>query len=440
MHRRRREPVRALTRPLASLLLAVALIAAACDSTKPSASPSAPAASPSPASSIAPSGGPSGSPSADAGAIYAAIEDQVVAIRGLTPKAPVEPQILDDAGIRKLTADSFAKDNPRELIAANERLLKAFDMLPADASLNDLYLELLGSQVAGLYSPDDKKLYVVSRSGAIGVTEKSTFSHEFTHALQDQTFDLNGLKFDEIGQSDRSFGRLALVEGDATLAMSFWQLKHLTSAEIGAMVAAAGDDPSTKALMGMPPILRESLLFPYLQGLTFVQGFQMSGGWPAVDALYAKPPASTEQILHPDKYTAGEGPVPVSLPKDLATSLGSGWKVGLEDAFGEFQMGVWLRGNTKLGGGAANDAAAGWGGDRVAVLNGPNGAWGVVLRTAWDSAADADAFETAATALVDGLTAPASLLPGAGGSERWVVVGSDAATLARLTGALGLAG
>src|SRR5919112_87579 len=62
--------------------------------------------------------------------VYAAIEDQVVAIRGLTPKAPVDPQVLDDAGIKKFVSDSFSKDNPAEVVAANERLLKAFDLLP----------------------------------------------------------------------------------------------------------------------------------------------------------------------------------------------------------------------------------------------------------------------------------------------------------------------
>jgi hypothetical protein len=102
-------------------------------------------------------------------------------------------------------------------------------------------------------------------------------------------------------------------------------------------------------------------------------------------------------------------------------------------------MSVWLRGNTAIGAGAANDAAAGWGGDRIAVVDGPNGAWGVVLRTAWDTAADATAFESAAKPLVDGLAAPASLLPGTGGTERWVVIGSDDATLNRLAGVLGLA-
>ena len=269
------------------------MLAAACGTSGPTASPPA---NPSPTPTATPSSAPASAgpiSSADAAAVYATIEDQVVAIRGLQPKAKVDPKVLDDAGIKKLTADSFSKDNPPDIVAANERIMKALGLLPADASLTDLYVSLLGSQVAGLYDPDAKTLYVVSRSGALGVVEKSTFSHEFTHALQDQNFDLGALKLDEIGQGDRSFSRLALVEGDATLSMSYWQIQHLSQAELGQLIASANDDPSTKVLLGMPAILRESLLFPYLQGLTFVQGLQGSGGWPAVNEAFGRPPAST---------------------------------------------------------------------------------------------------------------------------------------------------
>jgi hypothetical protein len=426
-------------RRLVALLAASILLLSACGSTGPTAPVVASPTASVPAS-IAPPSSSGPTPVVDPATVYSSIEQQVIALRELQPKAPVDPKILDDAGIKKLVHDSFSKDNPPEIVAANERILKAFGLLPPDASLKDLYITLLGSQVAGLYNPDLKTLYVVSRSGQLGGAEKTTFAHEFTHALQDQNFDLGTLHLDEIGQGDRSFARLAVVEGDATLSMSLWQIQHLSQEELGQMLAAAGNDPSTRVLLDMPPILRETLLFPYIQGLSFVQGLQAAGGWQAVDAAFTKPPASTEQIIHPEKYASGEQPVAVTLPSDLAASLGSGWKVALEDSFGEFQMSVWLRGNTAIGAGGANDASAGWGGDRIAVVDGPNGAWGVVLRTAWDTAADATAFETAATPLVDGLAAPASLLPGAGGKERWVVIGSDDTTLNRLAGALGLAG
>src|SRR4029453_13571164 len=95
---------------------------------------------------------------------------------------------------------------------------------------------LLGSQVAGMYSPDDKELYVVSRSGKLGPTEKSTFAHEFTHALQDQNFGIDSLDIDEVGEGDRGIARLSLVEGDATLAMTYWQLENLSQMELLQMI------------------------------------------------------------------------------------------------------------------------------------------------------------------------------------------------------------
>ena len=82
---------------------------------------------------------------------------------------------------------------PRGLVEANERLYKGLGLLPPDASLEDLYVELLGSQVAGSTAPTTRQLYVVSQSGALGPTEKTTFAHEYTHALQDQNFDLESL-------------------------------------------------------------------------------------------------------------------------------------------------------------------------------------------------------------------------------------------------------
>ena len=111
----------------------------------------------------------------------------------------------------------------------------------------------------------------------------------------------------------------------------------------------------------MPPVLRESLLFPYTGGLTFTQRLHGAGGWEAVNDAFAKPPASTEQILHPEKYDSGEAPLEVDLPDDLAARMGAGWKVGLEDTLGEFQLKVWLAETAGDGAASAATAAAGLG-------------------------------------------------------------------------------
>ena len=433
MPRSRPEPAarpQRLRRPTHLLAAGLIALVGACNTPTPPASPSP--AHPSAAACLS---NPVGS--TDLTATYRAIEDQVVAIRGLTPKTPVNPTVVDAAGIAKVTADDFTKSNPPDLVAANERVLKAFGLLPADASLKDLYLKLLGGAVAGLYSPSSKKLYVVSRTGGIGPVERSTFAHEFTHALQDQTFDIGSLRMDEVGQGDRSFARLSLVEGDATLAQTFWTIQNLSSVELQQLLACSSQDGSTAILLSMPPILRESLLFPYTSGLGFVQGIQTAGGWAAVNAAFAKPPASTEQILHPDKYAASEGPLPADLPADLLTRLGAGWKVALQDVFGEFQLALWLRQNRALSAADANAAAAGWGGDRVALVEGPNGTWGVILRTVWDTDADAAAFESAAADSVEQLPSPAGLIPGTG-RDRWILIGSNDDTLHHLASVLEL--
>ncbi|MFH1475854.1 MAG: hypothetical protein ABIG85_08360, partial [Chloroflexota bacterium] len=151
---------------------------------------------------------------------------------------------------------------------------------------------------------------------------------------------------------------------------------------------------------------------------------------------YARLPDSTEQVLHPEKYAAGEEPVEVPLDAAaLAKAMGAGWVGTPEDTMGEFQLSVWLRENG-VKALAAGDAAAGWGGDRLAYLRGPDGAYALALATTWDTSNDAREFYEAAS------TASARL-PGAarvtwpnqrGGqpSSVWVFVASDAATLDRL--------
>mgnify|MGYP001792480347 CR=1 FL=1 len=95
-----------------------------------------------------------------------------VRTRGLTDLG--HAVTTSDRGMRGLES---AVDNPPDVVAANERLLKGLGLFPRDASLADLYVELLGSQVAGFYSPDDKQLYVLSKTGALGPGERVTVAH-----------------------------------------------------------------------------------------------------------------------------------------------------------------------------------------------------------------------------------------------------------------------
>jgi hypothetical protein len=410
-------------RRLGALVLGATLLVGACGA--PATPPPAtdPPATPTETPSATPT--PTPIPSGDLAALYRQIEDQVLEIRGLPAEQRLEPVVLAEDEARQRLAEQFEKDNPPDRIAVAEETLKALGLLPADADLGELYVDLLGSQVAGFYDPETKELVVVSRSGRIGANEKVTFAHEFVHALQDQQFGLDGIEVDAVGQGDRSLGRLALVEGDATLAMTLWLSKHIGPDELQELLVV---DPEAQAqLEAMPAILRETLLFPYQQGLIFVNGLWARSGWPAVDAAYDRLPDSTEQVLHPEKYEARELPIAVPLEAAaVADAMGAGWAGTPEDTLGEFQLTVWLRENG-VPALDATAAAAGWGGDRMTYLRGPDGSWALVMRTAWDTATDADEFGTAASTAVAG--APAGTVIRAAPTEVVVVLASEPAAL-----------
>ena len=139
-----------------------------------------------------------------------------------------------------------------------------------------------------------------------------------------------------------------------------------------------------QAIRNAPPIISESMTFPYLRGMVFCAKLTNAGGWAAIDQVYRDPPLSTEQILHPEKYR--ERPdYPMSI--DLgALAPGEGFKEVGRNVLGEMQLAILLR---KHGG---KNAAAGWDGDRYAVFEGPNGKLGLVWLSNWDSQDDAREF------------------------------------------------
>lgn len=437
-------PRRSLTGRLAPLLLTGVLLSA-CGSNGPTIAPatSAPPAPPSSGASPSPSAASESPGASDANAaLYARIEEQVRQLRGLQATSEVTRAVLDTEGLKDFVTTSFEKDNPRELVDATEQLYRAFNLMSGDATLEDLYIELLTSQVAGLYDDETKHMYVISQSGAIGPTEEVTYAHEYTHALQDQTWGLKSIVGDAKDQGDRTLARTALVEGDATLLMSLWAQRQLTAAELG-VVAGSASPESQAVLDRMPKILGEPLLFPYTAGLSMVVTDYGTGGWQAVDDRYTKTaPDSTEQVLHADKLAAKEKPVAVTFPADLASRLGSGWKVSLEDTLGEFQLEILLRDGGGVSAATSGPASQGWGGDREALVEGPGGAQAAVLDTAWDSAADANEFQAAAKTLVaklKGVGRSAAVLAPSG--RRVVVISaSDGDALARMANVLGLAG
>ncbi|HSF01407.1 MAG TPA: hypothetical protein VLA62_00260, partial [Solirubrobacterales bacterium] len=157
-----------------------------------------------------------------------------------------------------------------------------------------------------------------------------------------------------------------------------------------------------------PPGLQRLFLFPYVEGSAFAQAGLRHGGWAAIDSLYADPPASTEQILHPERYwDARDPPRPVELP---AGAPGEPWISG---SWGE--VGVQIVLAVALADTAAvRGAAQGWDGDRYALYKrdgDPAFAWTLL----WDTPRNAERFARAyAQATVRRFPGPARLTTGVG--------------------------
>ncbi len=402
-------------------------------------------------SDTAASGGPSGTPASgserpsaspdtdgptqDPASISAAVEqikDQVVAIRGLERRQDLPERILAPDALAEELRDLYRADNPAQEVASQERLLKRLGLLSPDADLEALVLELLGSAVAGFYNPDEEALVIVQRGTEFGPVERFTLAHEFNHALQDQHYDLDSLGVEDPDNSDRGLARRAYVEGDAQLLTAFWAQENLSLEELGRLLTESSDPEQQDVLARMPPILQRELIFPYADGLGLVQGIYGEGGWAAVNDGYQRPPESTEQVIHPEKYAAGEEPIPVELPEDMAITLGDGWEKVTEDTFGELYMQVWL---DQVTGVDAHEAAAGWGGDRLAMYEGPDDAWAIAWDTRWDSDADATEFLDAAQQVVDAGTEQGDII-GPDDERVIIVLASDEAIVETLASRL----
>lgn len=327
--------------------------------------------------------------------VFAQIEEQVQLLRDL-PAADIGPPEI-------LTRGELADTLPGLIEPPLDNVtLRALDLLTADQDIVALTNQLYVAQVLGYYDFDARRMVLVSDAG-LTAEARITYAHEYTHALQDAAFD-SGAAFDAVaGQRDRELALLGLEEGDASVAMVLWAIGHLSAEEMTGITQTPLPDMS-----GIPPWMVTLLEYPYLSGSQFVSQLYASGGWDAVDAVYANPPLSSEQVLHPTKYTDREAPVQVA-PLDLRSVLGGGWTNATDSTMGEAWISTWLEG-IGLKADPAAAAAAGWGGDRLTVESGPEESWALAWRIAWDAPAEATEFEAAYTGVESSLAFPTQLI------------------------------
>lgn len=332
------------------------------------------------------------------------IEGQVTRLRGLVPTQPVERVLMTQEQLYERMRQDSEEEFPPEEARDYALTLAAFDFLDPDIDMYDLLLRLYTEQIAGFYDPETEQIYVIADLGLMGQMERLIYAHEFTHALQDQYFDLEALGIgdddaEEKYDSEYLSAVQALVEGDARLMEQQFLQSHYSPDELAGLMQESLEVDTTM-LDAVPNVLRESLFFPYEYGQMFVEALYEEGGWTAVDAAYANPPSSTEHILHPDRYLARDAPQLVSLPP-LTDTLVAGWRQADEDIVGEYFTRLYLA--QQIPQEDAEIAAEGWDGDRYAVhRRQADGALVMVLQTVWDTPSDAEEFVDAYVAYAEG--------------------------------------
>jgi hypothetical protein len=319
-------------------------------------------------------------------ALLQQIEDEVAGLRGLQPKNEVRLQFLDQAALQRYFLDRFERDYLASEREADQKLLATLGLIASNENLPRTLLDILLEQVIGIYNEDDKVMYVVVDRSQFGPEEKTTFAHEYTHALQDQYFDLRRLSPKHPANDDQALAALAVSEGDAVLMQRLWAQLKMSQAEINQL----GQNSSGTRMLSAPLFVREQLLFPYSDGFNFVrQIYQTRGGYPGVDELFRNPPDSTTQILHPEKYRNREKPIDVSLADLSLGSLGPGWRQLKANVLGELDLRLILEQLTDRP--RAVRAASGWSGDRFALLE-KEGRQALVIKSVWAGENEARSF------------------------------------------------
>jgi len=326
----------------------------------------------------------------------------VEAVRGHKFDRAVPAGEIDSQELKTTLKEKLAESFPAPL-EDTRRTLIAIGLIDDTPALADRLIDFYASQVIAFYDPEPRRFFVVRGASAAlgedqlaGAAEKLIYTHELTHALQDQNLDLDrrikALKDD----GDRALALQCLLEGEATLVMIRAALSDLPGADESveeqlAPLLTAGSLEKDNAPKDVPAYFTEQLFFPYVDGTAYVRRAVKAGGWAEVDRLWKSPPRTTSEILHPELPPFA--PAADLLPDHPERLAPAGARLLYLDTMGEWGLRFLLR--RGLAAAEADPAAAGWRGDRVAFFSSSGGAILYLWRVRLESPLAAERLEKA---------------------------------------------
>jgi hypothetical protein len=326
---------------------------------------------------------------------------QIVA--GMRELPPVEqiPVTFPTAHELALTLlQRYQEEQPQEELAlyTDLGLIPALDPPP----LPDVSEQ--AAHILSLYVPDEQQILLVSGRGPATTEDELAVVHALVHALQHKQFNLGTVSPCQ-PTTDAALALKALIEGDAVMTTARYAESESDQEEISqlARMAAGAEEPSY-APIAENAAFEQLRLFPYQEGAHLLAALYEEGEWERVNRAYARPPCSTEQVLHPGRYLAGEPVEDVALP-DLGTTLGEGWDLMRRDTLGELLVGLHLAAHLESDG-MAWEGADGWAGDTFELWENEEGEQVLAWRIGWDNRDEAEAFERAYALLVPRFRTP----------------------------------
>lgn len=342
---------------------------------------------------LAPSGRAADNPFAEIEQMTA----KLASMTGFPHKRKVPAAIMTKAELERYLDRRVGEEVKPEEIRADEVALRMLGFIRGEFDLKKTMIDLLNEQAAAFYDLKKKRLFLMENAAG-GLGEDVALAHELSHALADQSFDLDKFIRGAESDDDAHMARMAVMEGQATWLMSEWQAQKLGQTLVGKpevvklMSRAAATDPSEfPALARAPLFLQETLIFPYTKGLLFQAAVVDRLGKDGFARLFTKPPTTSQQILHPELYLEGRAPENIELPQ-LADKKGK-WKTLSEGTLGELDHQVLLR-EYKVDN--WDEIAAAWTGSRYRVIEDRKRAKVVLLyASAWTDEAAARRFHDA---------------------------------------------
>jgi len=338
--------------------------------------------------------------------VAAEIQKDVESIRDQRFERPVAVELTDGPAFVRYVEERQARMSTPEQQSAEEDVFKMLGLVPADMDLARVAMDMLEGQVGGFYDPGEDTFYLME--AFTGDMARVILSHELTHALDDQLFDLDGGYEERLGNRDALSAYHAVAEGSGTAIMTLWTMNHIRSLDPGDLEQA--QSMGVDALKKAPDVLWKPLFASYTAGQAFLnRGYAVLKETreeatlaDATKRAFQAPPRSTEQILHPDKYWRdSERDEPQEVQPAL--EVPGGWEVLEDSVLGELYLALCTEEPETIDFSDpmqlaflkfTNPAATGWGGDR-GVLYGRGAARLYVLTTAWDTREDAAEFERA---------------------------------------------